>query len=272
MARARQPQQAGGWWRLALIFGIGGVLCTLVALWCVQALASLFARGRLLQASGAGWAAIFIGWLIAGLVGSILLRGLCRWSRRSAWRAVGGWFLGYLVLWVLGGTAVGVSLPLYIVFWLGFGLLIGLALAGRTKPAPARRQTIARGERSMIRSSQFGRIPGETVVLLTQHVRHATGPILAALPPEAQIALRDATVAAVLERTIRDWWENGNADGLVAQDITDLRSFVALAAALVGGPLDEVGQAIYRATLAALLDDWLANWNADGVDGPPARR
>ena len=44
--------------------------------------------------------------------------------------------------------------------------------------------------------------------------------------------------------------------------------------ALAAGPAlrSPEGEAIYRAILAALLDDWLANWNANGVSGPPRRQ
>lgn len=268
MAQARQSSALARWAGSALTLALGGALLTFAALWLMQLLAPLAGGGRLAQAgSWAIFLAIWVGWALAGALGYWLLRRLA-WRGMAAGLAIVGWLFGYLLIWWIGTLVGGASLPLYLGFWLVFGALGGL-LASRDTPSAAK---AAQQPRPFVRSSQFGRIPGELVLLLTQHTRQATGPILADLPRDAPSIVRDHTVRAVLDHTIRDWWANGNTDGLTEQDVADLRSFVALAATLAAGARDPETQAVYRATLAALLDDWLENWNANGVDGPPVRR
>lgn len=269
MVQAQQPGKLTRWAWATLTLALGGALLTFVALWLMQALATMSGGARLSQLGQ--WAilgATLVSWVLVGLAGFWLLRRL-GWERWPAIQALMGWLLGYIILWWLSNALSSLSLPLYLGFWLIFGALGGWLVA---RADPQRAASGGRRDREVVRSAQFGRVPAATVVLLTQHVRHATGPILAGLPSMAPQLVREFTVRAVLERTIRDWWANGNADGLAAQDVADLRSFVSMAAVLSDSARDPAGQAIYRATLTALLDDWLANWNADGVDGPPLRR
>lgn len=269
MVQAQQPSRLVRWAWATVTLALGGALLTFAALWLMQAIAAMSSGARLSQLGQ--WAillATLASWALVGTAGFWLLRRL-GWERWPAIQALAGWLLGYILIWWLGNLLGSVSLPLYLAFWLLFGGLGGWLAA---RAAPQRAAPAARRDRQLVRSSQFGRIPAATVVLLTQQVRQATGPILAGLPSIAPQPVRDFTVRAVLERTIRDWWANGNAEGLGPQDVADLRSFVSMAAALADGARDTAGQAIYRAALAALLDDWLANWNADGVDGPPVRR
>lgn len=268
MAQAQQSGRLARWAGSALTLGLGGALLTFAALWLMQLLAPLVGDGRLAQAgSWAIFLAIWAGWALAGALGYWLLRRL-GWRGGAAALAIAGWLFGYLLIWWIGTRVGGASLLVYLGFWLAFGALGGL-LAGRSAPATAK---AAHQARPFVRSSQFGRIPGELVLLLAQHARQATGPVLADLPRDIPGPVRDHTVRAVLDRTMRDWWANGNTEGLNEQDVADLRSFVALAASLAAGARDAETQAVYRATLGALLDDWLENWNAGGVDGPPARR
>ncbi|NTW03293.1 MAG: hypothetical protein HGA19_18790 [Oscillochloris sp.] len=180
----------------------------------------------------------------------------------------------YVIVWLIGIAMAGMSLPIYLICWVLFGVAGGY-LIGEREMAPAK-PTVAQPA-TLIHSSEFGRVPPASVVLLTKHVRSATGPIISVLPERTSEELRSFTIRAVLDRMLRDWWENGNKDGLTSQDIDDLKSFVAMAVAMAAQPTgdpahnDELSQAIYRATLSALLDDWLVYWNADGVDGPPRR-
>lgn len=267
MAQAHLSSKLMRWAGSALTLALGGALLTFAALWLMQLLAPLVGGGRLAQAgSWSIFLAILASWAMAGGLGYWLLRRLS-WRGGAAGLAIAGWLFGYLVIWWIGTLVGGASLLLYLGFWLAFGVLGGL-LANRSASTAAR---AAHQPRPFVRSSQFGRIPGELVLLLAQHARQATGPILADLPRDIPGPVRDHTVRAVLDRTIRDWWANGNTEGLNEQDVADLRSFVALAAALAAGAREPETQAVYRATLGALLDDWLESWNANGVDGPPLR-
>jgi hypothetical protein len=284
MASQSQPNLVNRWWRSALIVAVGGALFAFALLWAIQALGSFFAGGRLLERGGSSalWA-LTVGWALVSVAGYVLLRRLLRWGSGRSCLTVLGWMVGYMAMWLIALVAGGVSLAIYAALWLALGALGGLALASQP-PKPARRATprgatagfatMGRARSASGRRSTYGRVPEETAALLREHVRQASGPIAAVLPQPAPPELRAFTIRAALDRMIRDWWSNENMDGLTAKDIDDLQSFVALAAALAGtsAPLsDPEAQAVYRATLAALLDDWLANWNADGVDGPPRR-
>jgi hypothetical protein len=118
-------------------------------------------------------------------------------------------------------------------------------------------------------NSPFGRIPRDTVHLFQKNVQIVRDQVVTALPANASQDLRAATLELVLDVVLRDWRENGNTDGLLANDINDLRSFVALAASLAGSDLNGAGRAVFQATLKGMLEDWLANWNAPNDPGPP---
>jgi len=118
-------------------------------------------------------------------------------------------------------------------------------------------------------NTPFGRIPRDTVHLFQKNVQIVRDQVVTALPANASQELRASTMELVLDVVLRDWRENGNTDGLLANDINDLRSFVALAASLAGGDLNGAGRAVFQATLKGMLEDWLANWNAPNDPGPP---
>lgn len=115
----------------------------------------------------------------------------------------------------------------------------------------------------------FGRIPASTVDLMRKTVAVVRDQVLPALPRSADTAVRAFTLEQVLHHVLRDWSENENTDGLVPDDVADLKSFVSLAAALAGDDLNGDGQPVYQAALIGLLSDWLENWNAPGDPGPP---
>lgn len=119
-------------------------------------------------------------------------------------------------------------------------------------------------------SRRFGRIPEKIVALLEHSVLNVKSRVVTALPPHADDELRAFTAEKVLEAIFRDWTEHENAEHLSDKDWTDLSSFVQMSAALAGKQLTAQGKPIYEASLSALLEDWLYNWNAEGADGPPS--
>jgi hypothetical protein len=275
-----------GWLLAAALLAAGGAAYIVAAQWLAQLAAELFVeRGRLVPDAGAAMVGLGAG-TVAVSAAALVILGLAGQRGGRRWGIVLLWLLAYVLLGLLALALNGISLPVFATYLLAFGLLAGWLVASpRRPPAPAGRRAQATRRRgaptiqasAVVDSRQFGRVPAETVLLLTQHVRHARGPILAAVPAAPQ-SVKDFTVAAVLDRTLEDWWRNGNTHGLTDQDIDDLKSFVALAAALAASAgvtalslQAPEGQAVYRATLRASLDDWLANWNAGGRDGPPVR-
>lgn len=266
MTSAQNRVAAGAWLRNALLLAVGGVAFTFGMLWLAQGVLGLSGNGRLIAGSS-GLLSFGAALLACGLVSLWVLRRLFRFTRLQAWQTLLGWLLVYLVAWIVGWVGGGISLAIFLLLWGLFGVVAGYALAA----APPPRAKASRPRAQLARASMFGRVPADTVVALSQHARHAAGPIAGALPASAPEELRQWTVRAVLTRTLRDWWENDNRGGLEAQDIADLKSFVELAASLPAALAPAEEQAIYRATLSALLDDWLSNWNADGVSGPPRR-
>ena len=273
---ATSGRTIGGWLLLAALFAVGGAAYVLAAQWLTGFVAELMGDGRLLADLTIAGMAFAAGVILPAIVGRMLL-ALFGQGRR-AWAIVFGWALAYGLLLLLGFGLRGITLPVFAAVLVGFGLLWG-GCSPQPQTAKSSRRRAAQGIRqsAVVDSQQFGRIPAETVMLLTQHARQARGQIATALPP-APKELGNFTIEAVLDRTLRDWWSNSNTHGLTDTDVGDLKSFVTLAAALAGGGASSTslnspeGQAVYRATLTALLDDWLANWNADGQDGPPLRR
>jgi hypothetical protein len=274
--RATSGRTIGGWLLLAALFAAGGAAYIFAAQWLTGVVAEVMGDGRLLADLTIAGIALAAGIILPAIGGRILLAVFGQ--GRRAWAIILGWVLAYGLLLLLGFALRGISLPVFAAVLVGFGLLWGWMLAPQPARAKPSRRRAAQGVRrsAVVDSQQFGRIPAETVLLLTQHARQARSQIATALPP-APKELGSFTIAAVLDRTLRDWWANGNTHGLTDTDVDDLKSFVTLAAALAGGASSmslnaPEGQAVYRATLTALLDDWLANWNADGHDGPPDRR
>ena len=279
MAQRSLVNHAGSWLFSALLLGAGGTGFVYLVLWLAQTINNLLGDGRLVRSPAAGLMVLLAAAGLSMVLGTWILRAIFRRPGRRALLIVVIWLLGHVLLWTVSRSLGGVSLPLFAGFWIAFGVLGGLVLArlpASRAPTRGRRQSrrAARSAEPVVRSSEFGRIPAETVVLLTRQVRQVEDAVKGGLPTGAPPAVRDHTVGAVLDHTLRDWWGNGNTAGLTAQDADDLRSFVALAAALAARPAlrSPEGEAIYRATLAALLDDWLANWNANGVSGPPQRQ
>ncbi len=122
-------------------------------------------------------------------------------------------------------------------------------------------------------SDSLSRIPPKIGDLLDQTARTTRTRVITALPDDAAVDLRQFALHQVMATVMRDWIENGNTDGLTSQDVHDLRSFVSLAATIadLGQPdVDGLNGTTFRAVLTGLLEDWLANWNSDGVSGPPA--
>ena len=87
--------------------------------------------------------------------------------------------------------------------------------------------------------------------------------------PPADVEVK--SLEAVLDVVLRDWREKDNTDGLLPADVADLRSFIELAHGVASPDPYGRGFPIYQATLEGLLEDWLANCNAPGNPGLPAR-
>jgi hypothetical protein len=127
------------------------------------------------------------------------------------------------------------------------------------------------GQTGRTRVSALGRIPPEVADLLTSNVNTVRSVVLSEIRADTAGARRGFTSAAVMDRVLQDWWENGNIDPLTPDDVTDLESFIALSSSLTATIPNPDGEAVYRCLLNALLDDWLVSWNADGNIGPPVR-
>ncbi|KAB8140193.1 hypothetical protein F8S13_24535 [Chloroflexia bacterium SDU3-3] len=269
VSTAHPRQQWGGMLLAALLYGAGGAIFCLLVLWIMQAIPGSRVLNPVFEAALLGF-----GFLVAGFAGWAALRWLARVAAGTAAMVVLAWALVYLLLWMITRiTATRLSLPIFVGAWLLTGLAVAAALGTGRKPAPQPHQRMARAASNVTQSSAYGRIPADTVVLLTKFTRDAAGPALLYLPNDTPDHIRHYTTRAVASTMMRDWWDNGNIEGLATQDIADIQSFVALAAAVaigVGGWQHATACAAYRATLAALLDDWLQNWN-DTTDGPPKR-
>lgn len=270
MGIAQQSAKSGwlpGWLRAALMVGLGGMLFVGAMLWMAQG----FIGDRLIVGTVQGFFYVCLAALSASI---IALVGLWIGGYRpgAAAQIVLIWLVCYALLWAGGSALGGVSLPVYLLFWTVVGGLAGWALApGLNAPAAGDR---ARAKRGVARSNEFGRVPAQTVVLLNQLVHHTRTTIVPALPAGAPRDVWDWTTEAVLGVLMRDWWKGGNEEGLRPRDVEDLRSFVTLAASLAndaGTLRSPTGQAAFQGVLTALLEDWLENWNADGVDGPSRR-
>ncbi|MBX9568156.1 MAG: hypothetical protein K2X77_04635 [Candidatus Obscuribacterales bacterium] len=134
-------------------------------------------------------------------------------------------------------------------------------------------QRLSRAARTSGVRSAYGRIPQDTVVLLTSHIKDVSGPVMSYLPLGITRVMRDWTIKMTLDVVFRDWCDNENLEILSREDVSDLGSFAEFSYDLaVGRSLEELGpveNAVYRASLTALLEHWLKHWNANGVNGPP---
>lgn len=272
------------WGRTTAGLAVGGMLFVAGMLALVRGLATITGSGTLIASDGAGVMLVGVAWLIASIVTLFVLR-IVRLRCGTIMSALAVWSIGYTILWAIGANAGTISLPVFVLFWIAAAALRAIFWARApvgTRP-PGRRRAVRQAGRAtarlasaadpqaVMRRSEFGRIPATTLNVIASQVRAVSTDVVGALPVGAANLARAETIRMVLARTLRDWWENGNAEGLPSQDVADLQSFVALAAAVAGDWRAPGALPVYRATLAALLDDWLLNWNAGGVDGPPVR-
>lgn len=147
------------------------------------------------------------------------------------------------------------------VWWLLFVLASTTGLVWRHRHARSTKDSTA--------TKHFGRVSRQTSALLAKHISYIDAKLLSGLPIGASGAMRSLTVRLVLDHTLEDWWRNGNTSGLDSSDLADLRSFIQLAGRLSGPGYQLEELAVYKAILTNLLEDWLHNWNAGGIDGPP---
>ncbi len=242
-------------------------------------------------AFGADVCVLVIGICVCSAIAYGVL-GLMRLSNTTRILIIALWLLGYLASWTIGISSHGLSLPVFSMIWLSLAL-VGCLLCDMTSAPVGERVTdyswsdeehnfqsrvtepnyapdlLKRRTQTRSARSVHGKIPEDTILVLGHLVRKVTGPIAAALPLNAPMSVRDITVKEVLDRVIVDWRSNENLEGLEQQDIDDLRSFVEAACFCCRNDFTVVGQTIYSACLSALLDDWLENWNANGISGPP---
>jgi hypothetical protein len=115
-----------------------------------------------------------------------------------------------------------------------------------------------------------GRVSEQTRDLFQQVSTVIRGPVLNALPLSASNDMRVTTLKLVLDTVLLDWCNNGNTSGLQDSDAEDICNFVRAAVWLVSKCGDDA-RIIYPVILKSLLEDWLHNWNANGVTGPPRR-
>jgi hypothetical protein len=222
---------------------------------------------------------LYIGGAIVSTVLFFVLRTRYTGCRTCA--IIPAWWVVHFLLTGAASAAAkttGMSLVAYLITWLVIGALGALVLqlspkaklaAGAAGALGAGAFVATRGQNQVLKSSGYGRLPPATVILLTQHVRTANE-AATQLPPNAPAALRKIAVGVVLDHIVRDWWENENREGLTPTDMADMGAFVQLAWSQCRGvsSLPEA-EAIFRAVMTALLDDWFNSWNADGVDGAP---
>src|SRR5512145_403391 len=165
MVQQRYAKDAIGWWRASLLLAVGGAVFAYVTFWLVQELAALFG-GRLFQIS-ALIGALVVGLMITSFIGSLIVSRMVGWL--FSLLIVTVWLVGYLLLWGVGIVLVQMSVPIYLAFWLAFGALCGFTFANQPLKKRRRANKARRSHsHAVIQSGQFGRIPSETVVLLTQ--------------------------------------------------------------------------------------------------------
>ncbi|HEY1016365.1 MAG TPA: hypothetical protein VGE07_26890 [Herpetosiphonaceae bacterium] len=272
MLSTAQSSPTQRWLVNALALGGLGAVLSYVALWISTLIAG--GDGRILQ-NGPPLGVMFIVCLLLGLLAYPFLKRL--WAAPQPCGIIVGWWALYFIV-MFASRAIPMSLPIYLVTWLAIGGFGAWMLNASPKArmagaggmaAVAAAAVAARQGQEVMRRSDYGRLPAATVVLLTQHVRTANG-AAQALPPQAPLGIRNLAVQTVLDSILRDWWENGNREGLTPTDIADMGAFVQLAWQVAGGaPHLAEATAVFKAVLGALMDDWFNAWNADGVDGAP---
>lgn len=265
------------------------VIYLLYFLWDYDVLDFSFLNSPVL---GVDISVIAFGFLICGVITYLTLQML-RLSSATGILMVALWIVGYLVSWTIGIAIGGLSLPIFGLVWLCIAVL-GVFICDMT-PSTVEPRTVEfswsdkerkysgqstvasqwldlkkRREQTRPIRSLFGRLPEDTMMVFGHLIRKVTGPIAAALPVEAPISFGDVTVKEVLDRLIIDWRSNENLHGLERQDIEDIRSFVQAAYYCGRHHYGPVKVTVYRVCLGAFMDDWLDNWNANGVSGPPA--
>ena len=278
MAFVQSESKLQRWGIDALILALGGATLSFLAL-LITSMA--FGRSSRIAADGIPTPLMIIA-VVLGVVAFFLLSR--RYSRTGSCLLVVGWWLAHFFINIVAIVVFKAAMPLpfYLIAWLGVGAVYALLLRASPKGKLAGAMAVGgaataagayyvnqRQDRSVLKSSGYGRIPPATVILLTQHVRTAND-ATNQLPNTAPASIRKIAVGAVLDHVIRDWWENENREGLTPTDVEDVRQFVNLAWAVSANqPHLKQAEATFKAVLTALMDDWFASWNADGVDGAP---
>lgn len=258
-----------------LSLGLGGAIASLVSLLLGNI---IFGRSSRVLTGGMP-VFLVIMMVIVGIAAFFLIK---RWFRGcSSFLVISGWFLAHFVVNVIAVVFFDsdMSIVSYVITWLIMGALgalifsnstfarsIGMVGAGTAIGAGV---YAASRNNEVLKASGYGRIPPSTVILLTQHVRFANDAVNQ-LPPNTPANFRKIAVNVVLEHVIRDWWSNGNNEGLTPTDVNDLGAFVQLAWFAARGQSHLLqAEAVFRASLIALMDDWFNSWNAEGVEGAP---
>ncbi len=271
-----EPQSKIQRWVIdTLLLALAGASASFAVLW----IAYLLSPARV-STNGDPPLWLYIGGAIVSVVMFLLLR--MRYQGCRACIIIPVWWSAHFVLTVIGTMAfssTGIPLVVYLIIWLvigGIGALLlhaapktQLAAAGAAGALGAGAFVATRGQNQVLKSSGYGRLPPATVILLTQHVRTANESANQ-LPPNVPVSIRKLAVGVVLDHIVRDWWENENREGLTPADLADLGAFVQLAWSQCRGvsSLPEA-EAIFKAVLTALMNDWFNSWNADGVEGAP---
>ncbi|MBM7842452.1 hypothetical protein [Herpetosiphon giganteus] len=258
-----------------LSLGLGGAIASFLSLLLGNI---IFGRSSRVLTGGMP-VFLVIMMVIVGIAAYFIIK---RWmSGFASFLAIGGWFLAHFIVNVIAIAFfdADMSIVSYIITWLMMGALgalmfsnssfakaIGLAGAGTAIGAGI---YAASRKNEVLKASGYGRLPPSTVILLTQHVRFANDAVNQ-LPPNTPANFRKIAVEVVLDRVIRDWWSNENTDGLTPTDVNDLGAFVQLAWFAARGQSHILqAEAVFRACLSALMDDWFNAWNAEGVEGAP---
>lgn len=265
------------WLARALLLGLGGAALTYGTLFLANSVLPVFLGARIVRGSTGSTLVIALAVLLVviGVVLTMLLRML--WGPGRSCSVVVVWWGLFFTMTAIGQVLHGMSLPVYVGLWLVIGavwsIMVGRApaqVAAGAAAAGAAGVFAAKRRQTVLRRSEFGRIPPETVELLQQHVATAQQAVKR-LPQNSPPAFQAAAGQLVLDHVLRDWWENNNREGLSETDQADMGAFVALAWQQVAGiPSQPEALAVFRAVLAALLGDWLNSWNADGNVGAPA--
>ncbi|HEU5327109.1 MAG: hypothetical protein ACTHMJ_11870 [Thermomicrobiales bacterium] len=111
-------------------------------------------------------------------------------------------------------------------------------------------------------NESFGQVPPETPPYL-RHTVAAVARIVGALPGLAPSEWNRVAYRLVLAGVLRDWVENGT-DALVEQDERDLADLLRVAATVALDADYNRRDDTFAVVAAAMVDDWVQNWNTDG--------